>query len=316
MARPSSFRRLLVHLDTTATSQPGFRRAVQLAQASRASLRLVDVLPPIPSAHGEPPPFAGLIREKMLDHLAEATAEARRAGVPVTSALLEGDQATALIRAAVAFRADVLFRSHAVHQREGHPAGPVDSQLLRRCPCAVWLVTPKHAGGERVVVAAVDPDPDDQVRHELSVRVASTAMQVAQAEGATLHIVHAWTAFGHQVLAGRASRKDLLAYYAACRTQAETRFDVLRRDAGLPASVKMHLLEGHSDKVLTTFIESSRTSVVVLGTVARTGLAGLVIGNTAERVVRHVRCSVLALKPTGFAEATPEGDARSKTPAR
>jgi len=158
-------------------------------------------------------------------------------------------------------------------------------------------------------VAAVDPDPDDALRHELSVRVATTAMQVATAEGAALHIVHAWTAFGHQVLAGRASRKDLLAYYAACRTEAETRFDVLRRDAALPPAVKMHLLEGHSDKVLTAFVDAQRASVVVLGTIARTGLAGLVIGNTAERVLRQVRCSVLALKPEGFAQASPEGTA-------
>ncbi len=305
----ASFRRLLVHLDSTASTQPAFQRALRLGQQARVSLRLVDVLPAIPSTHGGPPPFVTLIREKMRDRLAEATAEARRAGVAATSALLDGDEATALIRAAVSFRADVVLRSHAVHQKDAHPAGPVDSQLLRRCPAPVWLVTPRQATGERVVVAAVDPDPDDEMRHELSVRVAKTAMQVATAEGSALHIVHAWTAFGHQVLAGRASRKDLLAYYAACRTQAETRFDVLRRDAGLPSTVKMHLLEGHSDKVLTAFVDAQRASIVVLGTIARTGLAGLVIGNTAERVLRQVRCSVLALKPVGFAQASPEGRA-------
>lgn len=305
----ASFRRLLVHLDSTATTQPAFRRALRLAEHSRVSIRLVDVLPEIPSADGGPPAFVTLIREKMRDRLADATAEARRAGVAVTSALLDGDEATALIRAAVSFRADVVLRSHAVHQKDAHPAGPVDSQLLRRCPCPVWLVTPRQAAGERIVMAAVDPDPDDEIRHELSVRVAKTAMQLATAEGATVHIVHAWTAFGHQVLAGRASRKDLLAYYAACRTQAETRFDVLRRDAAIPPAVKMHLLEGHSDKVIAAFVDAERVSAVVLGTIARTGLAGLVIGNTAERVLRHVRCSVLALKPAGFADASPEGRA-------
>lgn len=309
MARSSAFRRLLVHIDSTASTQPAFRRALRLAEQSRLSIRLVDVLPSIPQAQGGPPPFVALVREKMRDHLAEATAEARRAGAAVTSALLDGDEATALIRAAVDFRADVVLRSHAVHQKEAHPAGPVDSQLLRRCPSPVWLVTPRQATGERIVMAAVDPEPDGQTRHELSVRVAQTAMQMAAAEGATLHIVHAWTAFGHQVIAGRASRRDLLAYYAACKTQAETRFDVLRRDAAIPPAVKMHLLEGHSDKIIAGFVDTQRVSVVVLGTIARTGLAGLIIGNTAERVLRHVRCSVLALKPAGFAAATPEGKA-------
>lgn len=40
--------------------------------------------------------------------------------------------------------------------------------------------------------------------------------------------------------------------------------------------------------------------VVVMGTVGRTGLRGLIVGNTAESVLRAVRCSVLAVKPEGF----------------
>jgi nucleotide-binding universal stress UspA family protein len=37
-----------------------------------------------------------------------------------------------------------------------------------------------------------------------------------------------------------------------------------------------------------------------MGTVARTGIPGLLIGNTAEGVLNQVDCSLLALKPEGF----------------
>jgi universal stress protein E len=37
--------------------------------------------------------------------------------------------------------------------------------------------------------------------------------------------------------------------------------------------------------------------LVVMGTVARAGIAGMLIGNTAERVLRKLRCSVLIVKP-------------------
>jgi nucleotide-binding universal stress UspA family protein len=37
-----------------------------------------------------------------------------------------------------------------------------------------------------------------------------------------------------------------------------------------------------------------------MGTVARTGIKGLLIGNTAERVLQRLRVSVLATKPAGF----------------
>jgi len=37
-----------------------------------------------------------------------------------------------------------------------------------------------------------------------------------------------------------------------------------------------------------------------MGTLSRTGISGLLIGNTAEKVLRQVDCSVLIVKPDGF----------------
>ena len=37
-----------------------------------------------------------------------------------------------------------------------------------------------------------------------------------------------------------------------------------------------------------------------MGTVGRTGVAGLVVGNTAETILEQLQCSILALKPPGF----------------
>jgi universal stress protein E len=37
-----------------------------------------------------------------------------------------------------------------------------------------------------------------------------------------------------------------------------------------------------------------------MGTLARSGLDGYFIGNTAETVLQHVACSVLTVKPDGF----------------
>jgi nucleotide-binding universal stress UspA family protein len=37
-----------------------------------------------------------------------------------------------------------------------------------------------------------------------------------------------------------------------------------------------------------------------MGTVARTGLSGVFIGNTAENIINSLECPVLAVKPEGF----------------
>jgi len=38
----------------------------------------------------------------------------------------------------------------------------------------------------------------------------------------------------------------------------------------------------------------------VLGTIGRTGLSAAFLGNTAEQVIDHLRCDLLALKPDDF----------------
>ena len=37
-----------------------------------------------------------------------------------------------------------------------------------------------------------------------------------------------------------------------------------------------------------------------MGTVARTGIAGLIMGNTAESILDQLEQSVIAIKPQGF----------------
>jgi nucleotide-binding universal stress UspA family protein len=308
MAKTAAFRpkRILVHLDTTSERHPALTRALHLAQATGGSLRLVEVLVPLPRHTPNAADLESLLRKEMKDRLVAAAGLAKQMGVPVTSELLCGDLATMLVEASVSWRADVLLRSHGIHQATPGPIGPTDSQLVRRCPCPVWFVTTRHAEGERVIVAAVDPDPEDGPRHLLSVRVVQAAVAVAEASGATLHIVHVWTAYGHQVLASHTTAEDLVGYVEACRDSAKRRFSTLLHDARVPAAAKTHLIEGQGDQALAAFIEKRRADLVVLGTVGRTGLAGLVVGNTAERVLRQVRCSVLAFKPAGFAEAMVE----------
>jgi nucleotide-binding universal stress UspA family protein len=56
----------------------------------------------------------------------------------------------------------------------------------------------------------------------------------------------------------------------------------------------------YSKGILPAFAEKHDADLVVIGTVARGGIPGLFIGNTAEKVLNAVDCSVLTLKPEGF----------------
>ena len=62
----------------------------------------------------------------------------------------------------------------------------------------------------------------------------------------------------------------------------------------------VHLLKGDADLVISQLAHKKRMELLIMGTVARTGIPGFLIGNTAEEVLRKVNCSVLTVKPKGF----------------
>ena len=68
------------------------------------------------------------------------------------------------------------------------------------------------------------------------------------------------------------------------------------------ARVELHIIEGLSiaDTAILDFIQHHGIDLLVMGTMARSGIPGVFIGNTAERLVTHVPCSMLAVKPADF----------------
>ena len=57
---------------------------------------------------------------------------------------------------------------------------------------------------------------------------------------------------------------------------------------------------GEPEDVIPEFVVAEGIDLVVMGTVARNGIAGMLLGNTAERGLRKLPCSVLTVKPEAF----------------
>jgi len=61
-----------------------------------------------------------------------------------------------------------------------------------------------------------------------------------------------------------------------------------------------HLIKGWANKEIPALVKRLGADLVVMGTVARTGIPGFIIGNTSETILNQIDCSVLAIKPPGF----------------
>ena len=62
----------------------------------------------------------------------------------------------------------------------------------------------------------------------------------------------------------------------------------------------MHVIKGEAGRVIPEVAAKNEADLIVMGTLSRSGVAGFLIGTTAEKILHKVDCSVLAVKPEGF----------------
>ena len=88
---------------------------------------------------------------------------------------------------------------------------------------------------------------------------------------------------------------------ARTRCETERKLDDLLKGFELGVGgANVHVLQGEPGEIIPKFIHEHNADLLVMGTVARSGIAGLLTGNIAEQILSRVECSVLAIKPEGF----------------
>ena len=65
-------------------------------------------------------------------------------------------------------------------------------------------------------------------------------------------------------------------------------------------SAGVYLVKGEPAVTIRETSESLHSDLIVMGTIGRTGIPGLFIGNTAEEVLQTTHASILAVKPDDF----------------
>lgn len=296
-----TFKHILVSINALDDEHPSLDQAMELVAHMPAKITIVDVLPHVPDKARKF--VTDRIEQELVDHRwALLHAIAAKHGVPVGTTLLRGETpAITLIREIQLGRYDLLIRSHGMIDGVIKPFGPIDMQLLRKCPCPVWLVGPSTHPKPRRILAAIDAGSMTPGETALNRAILDLAITIRDLEGAQLTVMYAWSAFGYEFLQRRMSAKELAAFVEAARASAS--HDLARAVAALGpkrTGVDSLLMEGEPHEVLPGYAESHSIDLVIMGTVARTGLAGFVMGNTAERILSRLRGSVLAIKPADF----------------
>lgn len=142
----------------------------------------------------------------------------------------------------------------------------------------------------------------DPKRDSLNPLILQLASSMARKEAGELHIVHVWHLFGDRYAGIHGmTGKDVQVAKAQEKMLHKQRFDgLLSRIDFTDLKPQVRLIEGDPDECIPELVMEQSIDLLVMGTVSRTGIAGFLIGNTAEEVLKQVDCSVLTLKPEGF----------------
>jgi nucleotide-binding universal stress UspA family protein len=299
----AGFRKILVDIDPLAPVHPALAQAADLALRAGATLTVADVVEDIPPSARRylPPDVEVRAVSARAESLEAAAAKHRKKGATIDTRTLRGRPAIALVREVLRGRYDLLVRYHGRDLRKGHGLGTVDMQLLRKCPCAVWLVGVGEKVRPKRILAAVHPDSDDAAEQDLNRRIISTAADLARLEKGRLTVVTAWAPYGMSLLNERLTKKELGTIADAAHDHAALELDRLLQSAGdIGVPYDTELVEGDPADAIAKFVKVRKIDLVVMGTVGRSGLVGMIMGNTAERVLQKLRASVVGVKPDGF----------------
>lgn len=297
------FSRILIDVDAAAKAQPALDAAIDVARRCSATVKVVDVVGEVPFAtrHYLTPQLEADLVAHRLEQL--ETVAGRITDVTVTTEVLRGRPATALIREVLRSHHDLLVRSHGRDLGDGgKPFGAIDMELLRLCPCPVWLAgAQKRRAATPQILAAIHANPANPDEQQLNASILDLALMMRDVMGARLHIVQAWIAFGETLLASHMPKHEVVQYVEAARiSEQQALTDVTRPYTDRLGDAVVELVKGEPEDVIERYVDDHGIDLVVMGTVARTGLSGVLIGNTAERVLQRLRVSVLATKPEGF----------------
>jgi universal stress protein E len=301
------YQNILVAIDAQQDDQPALRRAVYLNQRIggkiKAFLPIYDFSYEMTTLLS--PDERGNMRKGVISQRTEWIREQAHAyleaGVDIEIKVIWHNRPfEAIIHEVMTHQHDLVLKMAHQHDRlEAVIFTPTDWHLLRKCPCPVWMVKdqPWPEGGKALVAVnlASEEPHHDALNQKLIQETTVLAEMVNHTE---VHLVGAYPITPINI-AIELPDFDPSVYNDAIRGQHLVAMKALRQKFSISEEFT-HVAKGLPEEVIPDIAAHLGAGIVVLGTIGRTGLSAAFLGNTAEQVIDHLRCDLLAIKPDDF----------------
>ena len=289
---------IAVGIDFSAGSKAALREALRIGQWSRASVRAIHVIDSMVATE-----LAEALQDFQRDVPASLVADAREAWGSFSAEIAGADavelevridhRVQGIVDASTAMQSDLLVLGVHGTRTPEVGMGTVATSCVRHAKGDVLLVRDTQSRPFKVVLACIDFSPT-------SLRALDFAAQVAEHDGASLHVLHVFNGPWHRL------------HYRAPTPEADPHFQQQYREglerrlraftggigrdlARLQPAYRVVDDTGHRPGIIDEAAKVG-ADLIVLGTRGRSNVRDLLLGSTAEKVLRESACSVLAVR--------------------
>lgn len=295
-----TFHQILVGMDFSPASRAALQTAARIATWDGSQVTVLHVMDPllageIKQSHGfSDEQVYEDMRSRILTFLAHAGISAERFHVQVDL----GHPFVQVVKACHRLGADLLVLGSRGSEHGPRHIGTLAAKCVRKAPADVLLVRENVNGPFRHVLACVDFS-------ETSARAVQDARKFAEKEKARLDCLFVFQSAlalsldygGYLPASALVPDREALGVWK--KALDDFLAPLLRESQGIQHRA---IVEERPSVRETIYdhAQKEQADLVVLGTRGKTDLRALIMGTTAEKIVTHAPCSVLAVKPDDF----------------
>ena len=294
-------RTILVPQDGSMASRAALPYAVVLARTLQCSVRLLAAI----GSGGDAlrrevngPDYLGVVRTAMATALQEAATELTAAGVSAESVIADGGPAESILK--YAEERDVALVVMATHGAGGVArmlVGSVADKVMRLSRRPILLIEPPRSPGvqRQIALRKILVPLDGSSLAEAALPLAT---ELATATGASLMLARAVALPLYALSTSYSPMPELAAWEDEMRVAAGEYLTGVR--GTLPASLRIEtlVLRGAAGMKLIDAVKREKVDLVVMSTRGRGGLGRLLLGSTADELVRK-GVPTLLVRPHG-----------------
>lgn len=293
------FKTVVVPLDGSELAELVLPHLPNIAPPNQVTVALAQVIEPGRYALGgldfSVPTLLDILREGAREYLARQAEALHARGYRVTTHVLVGDPAFAILDLAEELHADLIAMT--THGRTGFmrlALGSVAERILQKASAPVLLVR-ERMDPARTTIKRILAPLDGSV---LAEQALAPAQSLAHAHAATLILLRVAPVLdegGKQILFADEAAAN--AQIEQWRADAETYLHELAaglNQAGIHTETRVAL--GNPADVIYNTIDDDAIDLVVMGTHGRTGLKRWYFGSVADKVLRGAKCPVLMVR--------------------